>query len=227
MRQTSGYAILQMPAALVATYDASMRKHQARELFQRLCETLEPLPRSRYRGISRFPLSPLPSTAPGILKAFEDTGCDVHTEYTARLYFLNRLGGDVPEGDFDEDLLPDIHVAGEVFPQLESPERWEIVQLNRESFSTDAECLGFDVGYWGGDHYSIICDSAVRLIWHPPAPECFEELAQQLQPVNEWFLFRSAADAARFRSWYRTQQWAETEMSPDQFCIIQVNKPRH
>jgi hypothetical protein len=226
MRQTSGYAILQMPAALVASYDASMRTHQAWELFQRLCEILKPLPRSAYRGISRFALKALPSTDPDVLRTFEATGCDVHTEYAARLCFLEKLGEIVPEGDFDEDLLPDLRAASEVFSQLDSPGFWEIVQLNRESFSTDAECLGFDVGYWGGDHYSIICDSAVRPLWHPPQPECFEELAQQLRRVNEYFLFRSAEDAARFRSWYRTQEWAETETRTDEFCIVQVNKPR-
>jgi hypothetical protein len=66
----------------------------------------------------------------------------------------------------------------------------------------------------------------VRPLWHPPQPECFDELARELKMVNESFLFSSAEGAARFRSWYRTQYWAETEFRPDEFCIIQVNKPR-
>ena len=70
----------------------------------------------------------------------------MHTEYAARLCFLEKLGEIVPEGDFDEDLLPDLRAVSEVFSPLDSPGFWEIVQLNRESFSTDAECLGFDVG---------------------------------------------------------------------------------
>jgi hypothetical protein len=203
-----------------------MRTHQAAELFQRLCETLKPLPRERYRGISRFPLMPLPSVDPEVLLEFQESGCDVKTDHAARRRFLQMLGDDVPESDFDEDLLPDYTAARDVFALLDSPNEYEIVQFAREPFLDDAVCLGFDVGYWGGDHYSIICDSAVRPLWHPPQPECFEELARELKIVNESFLFPSAECAAAFRSWYRTQYWAETESRPDEFCIIQVNKPQ-
>jgi hypothetical protein len=61
MRRISDYAMVRMPTALVRAYDESMRTHQAAELFQRLCESLKPLPREAYRGSSRFPLMPLPS----------------------------------------------------------------------------------------------------------------------------------------------------------------------
>ncbi|OAI47651.1 hypothetical protein AYO44_09130 [Planctomycetaceae bacterium SCGC AG-212-F19] len=203
-----------------------MRTHEAAELFQRLCHKLKPLPREAYRGISRFPLMPLPSADPGILRTFEETGCDVKTEQAARRRFLELLGDDVPESDFYEDLLPDYTTAREVFSVLASPNEYEIVQVAREPFPTNVDCLGFDVGYWGGDHYSIICDSAVCPLWHPPQPECFDELVRELKMVNESFLFPSAEGAAQFRSWYRTQHWAETESRPDEFCIIQVNKPR-
>jgi hypothetical protein len=226
MSQTSGYAILRMPRALVEAFDLSMRTHQAHDLFQSLCETLKPLPRSAYRGISRFALKALPSTDPEILRIFEETGCDVRTEYAASRRFLELLDEDLPESDFVEDLLSSFSAAQEIFSFLEAPDDYEIVQLTREPFGEDVDCFGFDVGYWGGDHYSIICDSAVLPTWHPPQPESFAELARQLRVVNEHFLFRNAADAARFRSWYRTQYWAETESRPDEFSIIQVNKPR-
>jgi hypothetical protein len=226
MRQTSGYGIFQKAAPLVASFDSSMVTHEAFSLFKSLCEALKPLPRTNYRGISRFPLQPLPSTDPAILRSFEKTGCDEHTNYAARLHFLKILGDNLPETDFDEDLLAEYSTAAEIFLLLESPDEYEIVQLVRDPFRNDAECLGFDTGYWGGDHYSIICDSAVRPTWHPPQPESFEELAKKLSIVNEWFLFPSAQAAAEFRSYYRTQKWAETESRPDEFCIIQVNKPR-
>jgi hypothetical protein len=227
MSQTSGYAILRMPAALVEAYDLSMRSHAASELFQRLCQALKPLPpRTCYRGTSRFPIEPLPSTNPEILHAFTESGCDVDTERTARRRFLEILGDDIPDTDFDEALLPSLSAAQEVFALLKSPGEYEIVQVSREPFCNDADCLGFDVGYWGGDHYSIICDSAVRPLWHPPQPGCFDELACALVTVNEHFLFRKPEDAAEFRSYYRTQPWAETETRPDEFCIIQLSRPR-
>lgn len=226
MRQTSGYAILRMPKALVAAYDLLMRTHEASELFRLLCEKLVPLPQTAYRGISRFPLQPLASTDAGILRTFEETGCDVRTEYRARRRFLEMLGDNVSEGDFDEDLLPDYARVHEVFALLESPEDYEILKLAREPFCNNSDCIGFDVGYWGGSHYSIICDSAVRPVWHPPQPDFFAELAHELAPVNEHFLFRTVEDAVRFRSYYRTQDWAETESHPDEFCIIQLTRPR-
>jgi hypothetical protein len=225
MRQASGYAIVRMPMALVRAYDESMRKHQAAELYQQLCETLKPLPREAYRGSSRFPLMPLPCLDPDILRTFEETGCDVKTEQAARRRFLALVERDDSPEDFDDDLLPNLAAARDVYSFLESPNAYEIVQLAREPFFADVDCLGFDVGYWGGDHYSIICDSAVRPLWHPPQPECFAELARQLETVNESFLFPGPEGAARFRSWYRTQHWAETESRPNEFCIIQVNQP--
>jgi hypothetical protein len=225
MRQTSGYAIVRMPTALVTAYNELMRSHQAAELFQRLCDKLKSLPRAAYRGISRFPLMPLPSLDPEVLRTFEETGCDVKTEQAARRRFLELLGDDIPASDFDEDLLPDYATASDVFSFLESPNEYEIVQIAREPFFADVRCLGFDVGYWGGDHYSIICDSAVRPTWHPPQAECFDELVRELKMVNESFLFPTSEGAVRFRSWYRTQFWAENEFRPDEFCIIQVNEP--
>jgi hypothetical protein len=225
MRQTSGYAIVRMPTGLVAAYDEKMRKHQAAELFQQLCERLKPLPRSAYRGTSRFPLMPFPSTDPDVVRAFEESGCDMRTEQVARRRFAEIQGTELPETDFDDDLLADLPAAREVFSLLTSPKNYEIVEIARAPFIENANTLGFDVGYWGGDHYSIICDSAVRPTWHPPQPECFEELALQLRMVNESFLFPSVESASVFRSWYRTQYWAETESRPDEFCIIQVNQP--
>jgi len=226
MPQTSGYAILRMPSPLVAAYDLSMRTHQAWELFRRLCEALKPLPRSAYRGIRRDPLQALPSTDPSILRVFEETGCDLRAEYAARCRFLAIVGDQSHDADFDDDLLPDYPAAREVFSLLESPGEYEIVQLSRESFCADGDCLGFDIGYWGGDHYSIVADSAVRPVWHPPQPDCFERLARELATVNDHFLFENVEDAAHFRSYYRAQEWAETESQPDEFCIIQVSLPR-
>jgi hypothetical protein len=170
MSQTSGYAIVRASAGLVAAYDDSMHTHESAELFQQLCEKLRPLPRSAYRGISRFPLMPLPSTDRDVLRGFAESGCDITTEEAARRRFLEILGAGVPEEDFDEDLLPDYSAAREVFSLLRSPNDYEIVQLAREPFIEGADTLGFDIGYWGGDHYSIICDSAVRPLWHPPHP---------------------------------------------------------
>jgi hypothetical protein len=164
---------------------------------------------------------------PNQLRQLESAGCDVYSNYAACLRFLKIIGDDLPKSDFDEDLLPTFSDALEVFSLLETPDEYEIVQLSRYPITNDRQFLGFDIGYWGGDHYSIICDSAVRPTWHPPQPESFESLAKELRDVNEHFLFQSCEAAERFRSYYRTQDWAETEFFPNQFCIIQVCLPQN
>ncbi len=198
-----------------------MRTHKAWPLFQELVAKLTPLPRTSYRGISRSPLAPLPSTDPKILDAFQDSGCDVYTEYDACLRLFELHPNDCSD-DFDDNLLADLVAAHDVFSRLKSPADYEITRFVRDAFLDDVECLGFDVGYWGGDHFSIICDSSVCPTWHPPQAENFDELARQLQLVNQHFLFSNPDDAARFRSWYIAQDWAE---SIGELSIIQLVRP--
>jgi hypothetical protein len=226
-RQTAGYALFQVPMACIELYENKMLVHHAWPHYERLLAALESLPRAGYRGISRFPLTALPSADPKILRCFEDIGGDMHTNYDARLRFFELLGDVSPENDADDDLLPDYLAAADVYGRLESRDEYEIVQLVRDSFRDVPNSLGFDVGYWGGDHYSIVCDSAVRPLWHPPQAECFDELARQLSVVNDHFLFATFQDAARFRSWYVTQEWAESESRSGEFCIIQLIEPKH
>jgi hypothetical protein len=99
-----------------------------------------------------------------------------------------------------------------------------VVKVLRDAFVDSPAVLGFDVGYWGGDHYSIICDSIVTPTWHPPHPEDFEKLAGAVAALNENLLFRTADEAATFRTRYMEFAWAETEGYPGEFAVIQVEE---
>ena len=124
--------------------------------------------------------------------------------------------------DEDEDLLRDDSQGREVFSLLEVRSRYELLHLARREFLKLDHLLGYDIGYWGGDHYSLIADSFVVPRWHPPQPDAFHVLSEQLRNLNTHLLFPTSEAAASFRAWYRTQGWAETEGHEDEFEIIQV-----
>jgi hypothetical protein len=77
--------------------------------------------------------------------------------------------------------------------------------------------FGYDVGYWGGDHFLIVCDTVVAPQWHPPDPDDFFEVAERVRGLNEHLLFPNHGDALAFRSYYLSKEWAETEFGPGQF----------
>jgi hypothetical protein len=51
--------------------------------------------------------------------------------------------------------------------------------IRSRELDTSGHLLGYDIGYWRGDHYSLISDSFVAPCWHPPAPDAFRTLAKQ------------------------------------------------
>ncbi len=225
MDQKRGYALLKVPSLLLSLYVEYSFVKEHRQFFQELRDAVSFIAPSRYRGISREPLSPLSSFDTDILKEFEVTGGDMRTNYRARRRFLEIVGDNSCFADYDEDLLPDFTVAQEVHSLLDNPDEYEIVSVTRAPLEPNIKSLGFDIGYWGGDHFSIICDSVVMPMWHLPDPADFEELAEALRGLNEHGLFQTHVEAEEFRSYYLTKSWAETETVDAEFCIIQIGLP--
>src|SRR6185295_10537326 len=110
----------------------------------------------------------------------------------------------------DDDILFSLQDAEEVWRLLEKPEDYEIVYVERTHFTSEYDELGYDVGYWGGDHFSLIADAAVMPRWHPPDEDDFLHLAERLRSLNEHALFATPAEAAAFRKYYKSRSWAET-----------------
>jgi hypothetical protein len=40
--------------------------------------------------------------------------------------------------------------------------------VRRYFYESNDNILGYDVGYWAGDHYSIIADTIITPTWHGP-----------------------------------------------------------
>jgi hypothetical protein len=96
---------------------------------------------------------------------------------------------------------------------------YEIVELcSAPEFPNDM--LGFDLGYWGGGNFSILCDAAIWPRWHPPDPEALAELYRVLRELNEHALFPHEPSARAYFDWYTSQPWAEKE--PSDFSLIAV-----
>jgi hypothetical protein len=144
----------------------------------------------------------------------------------ARIKFREILGEGEQEDaiDYDDCLLERLEHAQEVFSLLKDKQEWEIVHLMRGTIEQTERSFGFDIGYWGGDHFSVICDCVVMPTWHPPDPRDFDELAKALERLNNHLLFRSVADAEIFKAWYISRSWAESETYEGQFCLIRVDQ---
>jgi hypothetical protein len=222
----AGFALMKLSALLNASYERSpLITERFPETPKALRSTFPKIDPARYRGIDRSPLCehPIPdhgSSATPEHRALDD--CDV----AARVRMLDFVGRS------NEDyfgsircVVPTVENARELESLLETPSQYEIVRLSQSSPGegcVEDKDLGFDIGYWGSDSYSIICDSAIWPRWHGPYDDVLPELATRLAELNPNCLFQTHEAADRFRSWYRSQDWAEQEGEPGEFCIIKV-----
>ncbi len=218
MRQQSGYAIVMKPNILLTRYlRVHVTEKNRKRYISELRDALHFLNPASYRGISRDHLWAYPSRDK---KFFKDFGPE---NQKARLRMLDFVENYLyPE--FDNGLLGSLEQALELYNLLDKKDHFEIVILARESFTETDKTLGYDIGYWGGDHFSIICDSAIMPMWHPPHPKDFGGLAERFKKLNRHLLFENESDARDFREYYKSFDWAEKEMHDGQFCIIQVTE---
>jgi hypothetical protein len=215
-----GWALMKMPGILNAAYEISPFAQRNRDEILRLRQAFTAVNPAAYRGIGRCPLSEIPEPDPGWVEATPPATLAAR-DHKARRVFLEILGGDHACDHYPCSIVPTLPQARELLLMADDPEDYEIVRLSRDSLE-GGRVLGFDVGYWGGGNYSILCDSIIWPIWHPPVPAALAELAQYVEPLNSAMLFPDCASAERFRSFYLTQPWAETEGHPGEFAVIRV-----
>jgi hypothetical protein len=204
--QTEGYFVVLKPKALVAQYAASKFAKQNAKSLKKLRECFRNFPPEQYRGVSREPLSRYGKK---------------NSESRSRIREIlgDEFSGDVNR-DVDDDLLPSHADARNILSVVDVPSLWEIVHISRGNHSGGNHTLGFDIGYWGGDHLSLIADTIVTPRWHPPALDDFAELANAMSGMNHNSLFDSYEDANCFRKYYESKSWAET----GEFWIIRVDE---
>ncbi len=211
-----GYLIVLKPEIHIARYESSEFVKKAGPLYDNFRRHFSWLNSRGYRGISRSPLGNLLTLGNSRAHLNEDA--------------LKKLSELLPEAtvDFDEEsLIDDYEAALEVYGLLKDQFSWEIIEVRREKYALDGRTLGFDVGYWNSDHFSLIADTAVTPMWHGPAPVDCVELAARLSRVNDNVLFSEPSDAGEFRTWYKTKKWAEVEARPVEFAIIEVRSTGH
>ena len=208
---------MKLPQVLDRAYRRSPLARQHRDHLRHLRETFNTLEPSAYRGIERWALSESPQPDPGC----SETGPRPADE-KARQRLLEILGAE-PECDhYPSSLIPQLTLARELMRVADHPEEYELVRLSREAFD-GGPMLGFDVGYWGGGNFSILCDSLIWPMWHAAPSAAFHDLAQHIACLNTHMLFPDRQSAERFRSFYLTQSWAETEDLPGEFSVIRID----
>lgn len=121
----------------------------------------------------------------------------------------------------DDSLLASAEEAEEVRLLLDTPSDWETIGVSQVTSTRNAQTLGFDIGWFGGEYYSLISDCVVAPLWHPPYDDDLPELGSQAKALNQQLLFDSTADALAFTDWYKTKPWAESETSP--FVIVRID----
>jgi hypothetical protein len=210
------FALMRDPIELEAVFRNSpffVRNERAIEALR------APLPAGlaeRYRGIGRFPFTEYAERGPGW------QGADPHfddAETRAREVLLSFLGPDDHVTPYPRAFLGGRADAAAVRAALSRREHYELVELCSGAVSS-VELLGFDVGYWGGGNFSILCDAAIWPTWHPATSEAIPELTWHLGKLNQYSLFPTLEAAREYATWYVGQDWAEGP--PEDFVSIAV-----
>ncbi len=161
MPRREGYAIMStQPSTFTWHIDTGFVQENRRhfEALRTATSFIDPI---SYRGISRAPLSPLPSAYPEIIAAYNMSADAMEINRAVRARFWEILDGVTSDADDDEDLLPTLKYSCDVYHLLEVKADYEIVVLHREPFNSHLQTLGFDIRYWGGNHFSLIADTVV------------------------------------------------------------------
>jgi len=234
--QTHGYMIVMKPEVLIESYDRPERVGYYDMLDLR--KSFPAFNPKRYRGIFRWGLFPYSSLDVKEIEKFQ-ANClmfpwwpDVplgKTDARARYRFREIIGNpsiDEYTSGKSYAVLDNLTDAKELYFLTNDPRRWEIIHVSRAESRVSENTLGYDIGYWDSDHFSLIGDTIVTPCFHGPPREDYFELACTLSMLNEPLLFPSINDSENFRSYYKSKSWAEEEDivdMGDKFDIIRVD----
>jgi hypothetical protein len=212
------YALMRHAVDLEREYWGSSVHDDLRPDLQLLRDALRHIRFAAYRGIGRYPFTEYPQHAPGM--EWAGRGEAPESESRARQAFVCQLPPDDFRTPYPRSFLAEAGQVQAIRALLVAPQLFEIVELC-SGRDLPKQRLGFDIGYWGGGNFSILCDAAIWPLWHPPVPEVFNELADVTRELNAHALFPTSESAHRYLEWYSRQAWAEKE--PSEFCVIAVS----
>lgn len=225
-KQEKGFMIVRKTDELFGKYMEGGLVAENIEYCKALRDTFSFVNPKSYRGVSREPLTPWSSDDDKVL-----SNDNIPVNIKVRKKFLEVNGQDRNIFDYDEDgwdynkeLIASFNDAIEIYSMLDNPAGYEIIEVVRFNWGTECDFLGFDIGYWGSDHFSLISDLVIMPQWHPAAPEDFDELKKHFLSLNEYCLFPNAQVAEDFKNYYLSKSWSESEEYCDEFCIIQISR---
>jgi hypothetical protein len=223
-RQSRGFMIVKKITDVLAEFNGRDMSAEQKEQIQKIRIAFSSINSSCYRGIYRDPLS-------AWTDANEKDPLAATDEQCARKKFRTINGIDRSSWNviataeyYNIELIDTLEDAREIFSRLEHPEQYEIVEVSCDGAGCEYQLLGYDIACWGGDHLSLVCDTAVMPQWHPPHETDLEELKKELSVLNEHLLFPTKESALRFRAYYLQKPWAEKETFTGQFCAIRITR---
>jgi hypothetical protein len=170
----------------------------------------------QYRGIGRYPFTEYPEKGPGWQG---DGEVPVDPEPHARVLLLRFLGPDENDLPWPRAFLQQVDQARAIYDALADKQRYELVEVCSVPESP-RQLLGFDIGYWGGGNFSIVCDAVIWPVWHGPDARSLPDFAGAVRELNQHGLFPTERAAKSYLEWYRTQSWVEGE--PSEFTVMAV-----
>jgi len=211
------YALMQRPLELEAIYRSSPLYERWHCEIDAIRSRLPDRLRQCYRGIGRYPFTEYPELGPG-WQWSAGSADDIEPE--ARKLMLGFLGAYDYETKSPRAFLEHAEHLKAVLAALHST-TYEMVEL-----CTGAEypqnLLGFDVGYWGGGNFSILCDVVVWPVWHPPTRDMLPLPAQAFRELNAHCLFPTQRGAETYLGLVQATVMGRNEAEPGEFTVIGV-----
>ncbi len=216
-----GYLLVRHPQFALRNYEGCPFAVENKSELEKLRAAFGCIDASAYRGFDRQQLMPFPSLNEAIIQSFRDNGIDMDSDSAARRFYHDKLAEEQAHGeiDGDGDEFSTLADAREVWSRLCEPDTYEIILISVTG-EASGELLGYDVGWFS--NYSIINDTFVRPIWHPPDPDDYAEMNGFAQGMNQHVLFPTRAAAEQFLAWYRTRPWGEDFGHESVLTVIQV-----
>jgi hypothetical protein len=188
------------------------------DYFKELAEQFEFIQPNNYKGIGRTILESTPFY-PDNNGNIEITEQDINLGFDnlkARREIAKIRFADNEFEDFENEFYFKNYADVEnVFRLLENSNDYEILKFTLDSNPAQLK-LGFDIGWLNG--YSIICDTCITPMWHPPDFEDMNDILIRLKLLNENCLFNDYVTATDYLECYKNKSWGEK----GDFTIYQI-----
>jgi hypothetical protein len=210
---------------IVWTSDKMLRAYNALDFVKNNGDNLHQLRRltnfidyRQYKGFGREHLTSHPFYPIGQGGQFEELQ---ENERWDNLSARRKLADFEYSENQDEFSFKNLTDAKEVFRLIETKSDYEIIEISDEE-EIDTKTLGFDIGTWWTS-YSLIADTFITPMWHPPDFNAFDEILRKGQRLNKFCLFDNHEDANDFLKEYLSKAWGEKEMTQGQFKIYKIS----